>query len=91
VLASVLISPHLFLYDATVLALPLLWIAAWVERGAGAHTRLANRFGTLVAGLYAAFALPFALLMFVQVSVLFMAWMHFALADAVVRTADGQN
>ena len=46
--------------------------------------------GILVAGLYAAFVLPIALVMFVQVSVFLMAWMHFALADAVVRTADGR-
>ena len=51
VLAAVLISPHLFLYDATVLALPFLWLGAWVERGASARARLADKFGTLVAGL----------------------------------------
>ena len=88
VLASVLISPHLFLYDATVLALPFLWIAAWVGRGAGVRMRLADRFRTLVAGLYAALLLPIALVIYVQVSVLLMVWMHWALADAVVRTAD---
>ena len=91
VLATVLVSPHLFLYDATVLALPFLWIGAWVERDAGARARLADRFGTLVAGLYAAFVLPIARVMFVQVSVLLMAWMHLALADAVVRTTEGRT
>jgi len=45
------ISPHLFLYDATVLVLPFLCIAAWVERGAGARAELADQFRTIVAGL----------------------------------------
>ena len=32
VTASVLVSPHLFLYDAAVLILPGLWLAAWCQR-----------------------------------------------------------
>jgi hypothetical protein len=81
VLATVLVSPHLFAYDATVLALTFLWIGAWVERDPSRRD-LAGRFWPLVCGLYAAFLLPFARIMLAQVSVLLMLWLLFVLAKA---------
>jgi hypothetical protein len=38
-LAAVLVSPHLIVYDALLLALPLLWCGAWVEAGRGPARR----------------------------------------------------
>jgi hypothetical protein len=31
VLASVLVSPHVTIYDATLLVLPLLWVGGWIQ------------------------------------------------------------
>ncbi len=89
VLASVLVSPHLLVYDATVLVLPLLWVGAWLRRDPAARTTLADRFWPLVCGLYASFILPFARIILVQVSVLLMLWLHMLLADTIVAMTGG--
>ena len=82
VLATVLVSPHLFLYDATVLALTILLVGAWVERDPVGRT-VAAQYWPLVCGLFAAFLLPFARIFFVQVSVLLMIWLLVILARSV--------
>ena len=84
VLASVLVSPHLFTYDATVLALTIVWLGAWVERDPAGQA-VAAQFWPLVCGLYAAFLLPFARVLFVQVSVLLMVWLLFVITRAVMQ------
>lgn len=89
VVASVLVSPHLFLYDATVLVLPLLWIGAWVQHDPVARARLTDRFWPMVFGLYAAFLLPFARLILVQVSVLLLLWLFVILANTMVSMTHG--
>ncbi len=68
ILASALASPHLTVYDATVLALPVLWLAAWVRT----HDPVGLRdvFWPMVYGLFIFFLLPSALFVSVQVSVL---------------------
>ncbi len=75
--ASVLINPHLIVYDAAILALPLLWFAADIlERGSDADAR---RYALLVYGLFLAFFIPTAALIKVQASVLLMLalfWHH---------------
>ena len=81
VLATVLVSPHVFVYDATVLALTFLLVGAWVERDPVGRS-LAAHYWPLVCGLFAAFLLPFARIFFVQVSVLLMIWLLVILARA---------
>jgi hypothetical protein len=82
VLATVLVSPHLFAYDATVLALTFLWLGVWLERDPSRRA-VAARYWPLVCGLYAAFLLPFARIFFVQVSVLLMLWLLFLMTATV--------
>lgn len=67
-LAAVLVNPHLIVYDAAILALPLLWFADWVEsrQVAGEQTR----YFAMTYGLFAAFLIPTAALVHVQASVL---------------------
>jgi hypothetical protein len=86
VLATVLVSPHLFTYDATVLTLTFLLVGAWVERDPIGRT-ISSQYWGLVCGLYAAFVLPFARIFFVQVSVLLMAGMLFLIARTVLAPA----
>ena len=90
VLATVLVSPHLFTYDATVLALTFLLVGAWVERDPIGRT-ISSQYWGLVCGLYAAFVVPFARLFFVQVSVLLMAWMLYVLARVVLTPRQGAD
>jgi alpha-1,2-mannosyltransferase len=85
-LATVLVSPHLFAYDAAVLSLALLWIGAWVQRTRAMIPQAADRFWRGVPLLYATFLFPIAHIIKVQVSVLVMIWLVFMLTSAV-RTA----
>jgi hypothetical protein len=71
------VNPHLIVYDATVLVLPLLWFGAWVERG---RLSLASEFWLTVYALFIFLLLPTARFFYVQVSVLLMAWMFWRIA-----------
>jgi len=66
-LASILVNPHVIVYDVTLLALPLLWFGAYMletQRRAQAPA-----FGVLVYWLFAALFVPTAAAIGVQASV----------------------
>jgi hypothetical protein len=77
-LAAVLVSPHLLVYDATLAALPLLWFGAWLD-----SREDAGSYWTAVYFLFFAFALPIALVTRIQPSVVLLVW----IAWKVTRTA----
>jgi alpha-1,2-mannosyltransferase len=82
-LAAVLVNPHLIIYDATVLALPLLWFGAYMherERRAAAAP-----FWITVYWLFAAFFAPTAAAIGVQVSVVLMVWLMVLVSRSVLR------
>jgi Glycosyltransferase family 87 len=83
VLASVLLSPHLTVYDAAVLALPLIWIGAFIQE----HTRPNDRatFWTVVYWMFVAFLAPTAFAIKVQASVLLMIWLLVWSAPVILR------
>jgi hypothetical protein len=85
-LASVLVNPHLIVYDAAILALPLLWFGAYVQERAAPVD--AVKFWTVVYWLYVTFLAPTARVIGVQVSVILMAW-TFVLIVRVATGADG--
>ena len=67
ILASVLVNPHVIVYDVTVLVLPLVWFGAYMldaERQARAP-----EFGVMVYWLFAALFVPTAAAIGVQASV----------------------
>lgn len=83
ILASVLVNPHLIVYDATVLALPLIWFGAYVqERDVRANAVV---FWTIVYWLFVTFLAPTAAIIGVQVSVLLMAWLVVLMARVAAR------
>jgi hypothetical protein len=82
-IATVLVSPHLFLYDAAILALPLLWLGGWVQSPQAAG--LATRYWRLVPLLFAAFLFPIAQLIAIQPSVLLLFWLLVIVADTIVH------
>jgi hypothetical protein len=66
-LASILVNPHVIVYDATVLVLPLLWFGAYMlEAERQAH---APAFGVMVYWLFAALFVPTAAVIGIQASV----------------------
>jgi hypothetical protein len=71
-IASVLVSPHLIVYDATILALPLLWLAAYArERGSDADIATMS---STIYWLFVMLLVPTAAVIGVQLSVLLMMW-----------------
>jgi Glycosyltransferase family 87 len=83
ILASVLVNPHLIVYDAAVLALPLLWFGAYVQtRNVTAD---AVMFWTTVYWLYVTLLAPTARAIGVQTSVLLMVWLFVLLTRIVGR------
>lgn len=73
IVASVLVNPHLIIYDAAVLVLPLIWFgSAILEREDPARAR---QYVTLLYALFLAFFIPTAALFKVQLSVMVMLWL----------------
>lgn len=85
VLASVLVSPHLTVYDATVLVLPILWLGTWIQREL---PRQAAGFWPFVFWLYVTLLIPTAVLVRVQVSVLVLGWLF---VNVTRRAAESQS
>ena len=72
-LAAVLVNPHLIVYDAAILVLPLMWFGAGISAQRTTATRSGIR--ALLYGLFLAFFIPTAALIKVQLSVLLMLWL----------------
>jgi hypothetical protein len=88
ILASVLVNPHLIIYDAAVLALPLLWFGAFMQEPA--QSEQATAYGRTVYWLLAALFVPTAAAIGVQASVLLMAWTFAMVSRAVLAEATHQ-
>lgn len=83
-LASLLVNPHVIVYDATLLVLPLLWFGAYMLENNPAS---APAFGTLVYWLFAALFMPTAAAIGVQASVpLMMGLLVWMTRTATTRT-----
>ena len=67
ILASLLVNPHVIVYDVTLLALPLVWFGAYMLEPQR-HDE-ARAFGVLVYWLFVALLIPTARVIGIQVSV----------------------
>ena len=86
VLASVLVNPHVIIYDVTVLVLPLLWFAAYMLEPERRAT-YAARFGKTVYWLFATLFMPTAAAIGLQVSVPLMVYLIVFMNRAVFGPA----
>jgi hypothetical protein len=84
VLATVLVNPHVIVYDVTVAALALIWIGGWVETDADLDPVLRRRYWQSVYWLYVALLVPTARFIWIQVSVLIMAWLFLMVSRRVI-------
>ena len=80
ILAAVLVNPHLIVYDAAILVLPLMWFAAGILGGTNDGDAL--WYTRLLYGLFLAFFVPTAALITVQLSVLLMLWLFWRQSEA---------
>ena len=84
-LASVLVNPHLIIYDATVLVLPLLWFGAYMHEAE--RCPVAAPFWITVYWLFASLFAPTAAAIGLQVSVVLMVMLIVLVSRAVARAA----
>jgi len=82
ILASLLVNPHAIVYDATVVALPLIWFAAYVQEET--RRRFAANFWKTLCWLFVAFLVPTAEAIGLQLSVLLMVWLLVLMARAAL-------
>jgi hypothetical protein len=73
ILAAVLVNPHVIVYDVTVLALPLIWFAAYMQEES--RQVLAPSFWKAVCWLFAVLFLPTSAAIGLQLSVFVMIWL----------------
>ena len=78
-----LTSPHLIVYDATLLALPLVWLGAWAKTQANA-----KEYALAVGLLFVALALPWSSLTRIRPSVVVMLWIAHQVWRSVRRIPD---
>jgi hypothetical protein len=69
----VLVNPHVFVYDAVVLAPALVWLAAWVYREGSTLQMTRSVFVPAVYGLSLSLLIPSGALIAIQISVLVLA------------------
>lgn len=85
ILASVLVNPHVIVYDATVLALPLLWFAAYMHDPV--RSGQAAKFWIVIYWLFPLLLMPTARLIGIQGSVVLMAWLLVMMARVALEGA----
>jgi hypothetical protein len=69
VVTAVLVSPHLIVYDAVLLALPLLWFSEWF-----ASRHVAESYWPVIGLLFVALEFSWARVLLIQPSVILMLW-----------------
>lgn len=82
VLSTVLVSPHLFVYDTVVLVIPIILIGSWLERVQ--HPWRAS-YWQFVYGLSLCLLIPTARFILVQLSVVFMIWIFVRVSAAAME------
>jgi alpha-1,2-mannosyltransferase len=85
VVASVLVNPHVFVYDAVVLAPALVWFGAWAYGDARAPQRTSSVLALGVYALYLSLLVPTAALVAIQLSVLVLAGLFIVVSRDVIR------
>jgi hypothetical protein len=88
ILASVLVNPHVIIYDATVLALPLIWFAAYMQEEE--RDGSATNFWKTVCWLFLALLIPTSWAIGLQVSVLLMVWLLVLIKRAALAPRDSR-
>jgi hypothetical protein len=90
VVASVLVNPHVFVYDVVVLAPALVWLAGWVYREAPTLHLTKSFFVLAVYGLNLSLLVPSGALIPIQVSVLVLSGL-FAVVTMDLLSAQNGN
>jgi len=74
VMGSVLVNPHVYLYDVSVLAVPLVWVAGWLEVNARACAVVRQRWYLATYALFICLLAPTARVFWLQLSPFVVLW-----------------
>jgi alpha-1,2-mannosyltransferase len=77
ILATVLVNPHLFGYDAVILVMPVIWLGAWLDEVRSPQKMM---YWQSVYFLCLLLLVPTALLIPVQMSVVVMLWLFWRIS-----------
>ena len=86
VLASVLVNPHVFAYDAIVLAPAFIWLAGWAYQDWPVRPRTSAVLGPALYALYLTILFPTAVSLPVQASVLVLGGLFVMVSSDVLRS-----
>jgi hypothetical protein len=90
VLASVLVNPHVFVYDVVVLGPALVWLAGWVYREAPTLPITKSVFVPAVYALSLSLLVPSGALIPIQVSVLVLAGLFAVVSRDLLSAQNGK-
>jgi Glycosyltransferase family 87 len=90
VVASVLVNPHVFVYDAVVLAPALVWLAGWVYREAPTLHRTKSVFVPAVYALSLSLLVPSGALIPIQLSVLVLTGLFAVVSSDLLSAQNGK-
>jgi hypothetical protein len=85
VVGSVLVNPHVYLYDVAVLAAPLVWLGGWIEGTSEEAPERRHQWRLAVYALYALLLVPTARIITIQFSPFVLSWFLYTVARAGVR------
>jgi hypothetical protein len=74
VLGSVLVNPHVVVYDVAVLAAPLVWLTGWFEGSSSASLEARRQWRAALYALFVLLLMPTARFVPVQLSPVVMLW-----------------
>ena len=78
VLGSVLVNPHVVVYDVAVLAAPLVWLGGWFEGSSQGSPALRRQWRVALYALFVLLLVPTARFVPIQLSPLVMLWLLYA-------------
>ena len=74
-LGSVLVNPHVVVYDVAVLAAPLVWLGGWFEGNSQGSPELRRQWRVALYALFVFLLVPTARFVPIQLSPLVMLWL----------------
>jgi alpha-1,2-mannosyltransferase len=79
VVGSLLVNPHVYLYDATVIAVPLVWFAGWFEARPSLSDNVRHQWRLAIYALYLLLLFPTARVIGLQLSPFILVWLLYLL------------
>jgi hypothetical protein len=91
IMGSVLLNPHVYLYDVSVLAVALVWIAGWLETDARGRSTVRAQWYLATYVLFVCLLAPTARIFWLQLSPFVVLWFLYSVARPDVLRSSKEN